>query len=116
MDRKKLMYLVFIIAIVIVVIAIGVIVMRKSSLDEEAYDLSASTIEAPHAHGELIGSAKSEEDANRIAELYGIRLIDYSYGMALYETIDGEDELEVIKRGKENGYPELSLNYSGTFD
>ena len=56
----------------------------------------------------LICSAESEEEAKQIAEQYGIRLVDYSYGVASFYT--EEDPAEVIRRGLEEGWTELSLN------
>ena len=57
----------------------------------------------------LIGAAETREEAEKIAALYGITLVDFSHGAALYHT--DEDPREVIRRGRENGWPELTLNY-----
>ena len=57
----------------------------------------------------LIGAAETREEAEKIADLYGITLVDFSHGAALYHT--DEDPREVIRRGQENGWPELTLNY-----
>ena len=56
----------------------------------------------------LICSAESEEEAKQIAEQYGIRLVEFSYGVASFYT--EEDPAEVIRRGLEQGWTELSLN------
>ena len=56
----------------------------------------------------LICSAESEEEAKQIAEQYGIRLVEYAYGVASFHT--EEDPTEVIRRGLEAGWTELSLN------
>ena len=56
----------------------------------------------------LICSAESQEEAQQIAQQYGIRLVDYSYGVATFYT--EEDPAEVIRRGIEAGWTELSLN------
>lgn len=58
--------------------------------------------------GRLICAAETEEQAREIGELYGIELLDYQYGLALYFT--EEDPNAVIKRGREQGWPELSLD------
>lgn len=63
---------------------------------------------------QLMGSAKSEEEAQETAALYGITLLEYQNGMALYET--QEEPLEVIARGEKEGYPQLWLNYIRTAD
>ena len=60
----------------------------------------------------LISRAATREEAQEIAELYGITLLDFSHGAALYHT--EEDPREVIRRGQENGWPELTLNYVKT--
>lgn len=58
---------------------------------------------------ELIGTADSEEQAKQTARLYGIELVEYLDGIALYRT--QEDPRDIIKLGEENGYPPLALNY-----
>lgn len=60
----------------------------------------------------LISRASSREEAQEVAQLYGITLLDFSHGAALYHT--EEDPREVIRRGRENGWPELTLNYIRT--
>ena len=56
----------------------------------------------------LICSAESEEEAKQIADQYGIQLVEFSYGVASFYT--EEDPAEVIRRGLEVGWTELSLN------
>lgn len=58
--------------------------------------------------GQLITLAESLEEAEQIAALYGIELLSFSDGVALFFT--QEDTIEVIERGKANGWPELSEN------
>ena len=58
--------------------------------------------------GQLIGKAKDNAEAAEIAELYGITLVDFGHGLALYYT--EEDPEAVIARGEENGWPRLSLD------
>ena len=57
----------------------------------------------------LIAAAQTWEEAEEIGALYGITLVDFSHGVALYHT--EEDPRDVIRRGQENGWPELTLNY-----
>ena len=59
---------------------------------------------------QLCGLAESEEEAKKIAELYGIELVDYSYGLATFHT--DEDPQKIIDEGVEKGYPQLTLNGS----
>lgn len=58
----------------------------------------------------LVGLVDTQEEADKIAEQYGITLISLEYGVAVYTT--EEDPYEVIARGKENDYPELSVNFT----
>lgn len=60
------------------------------------------------SRGQLMGSAKTLEDAQALAELYGIELVEYRHELALFRT--EEDPREVIRRGRDNGWPGLSLN------
>lgn len=61
------------------------------------------------AETELVALADTREDAEEIAELYGIELSTYSYGVATYTT--DKNPLELRALGEENGYPELTPNY-----
>lgn len=58
---------------------------------------------------ELMALASSEEEAEEIAFLYNIELVSYADGVAVYTT--EEPVRDVILRGKEEGYPELSINF-----
>ena len=60
--------------------------------------------------GQLMAMAQTLEDAQALAELYGIELVDFSYQIAMFRT--QENPWEVIRRGQENGWPELSINYT----
>lgn len=57
---------------------------------------------------ELMAVVDSEEEAQEIADLYGIRLSSYAFGVAIYTTDQDVDAL--LKMGEEKGYPELSIN------
>lgn len=65
--------------------------------------------EAGQNTGELMAVTETKEEAEKIAELYGIKLESFEEGVAVYSTT--EPVWDVISRGKELGYPELSLNY-----
>ena len=49
------------------------------------------------------------EEAEEIADLYGIELDSYSYGVAVYVT--DRDVQELISLGEENDYPTLAPNH-----
>lgn len=61
------------------------------------------------AEDQLTALTDTEEQAQEIAEQYGITLVSYEMGVAVYHT--EEDPLEVIARGQEKGYPALSPNF-----
>ncbi len=57
---------------------------------------------------ELICLADEKEQAEDIADKYGIELVRFENGVASFHT--DEDPQKVIDRGKEKGWPELSIN------
>lgn len=59
--------------------------------------------------GQLIASAQTREEAEQIAALYGIALVDFQAPLALYRT--EEDPDEVIRRGEQMGWPRLEKNH-----
>ena len=65
--------------------------------------------EAGQSSGELMAVTGTQEEAERIAELYGIKLESFEEGVAVYSTT--ESVWDVISRGKKCGYPDLSPNY-----
>lgn len=68
------------------------------------------TFTTSYAEGkELFSLAETEEEARAIAELYGIELVSFSDGVAVYHTEEAPDT--VVARGKENGWPPIDVNY-----
>lgn len=61
------------------------------------------------AENPLLASVATQEEAEEIAEQYGITLVSYENGIAVYRT--EEDPYNVIARGQENGYHKLSVNF-----
>ncbi len=57
----------------------------------------------------LTALAEDLEEAEKIADLYGIELDSYSYGVAVYLT--DKDVQELISMGEENDYPTLAPNH-----
>ncbi len=57
---------------------------------------------------ELFTLVETEEEALELAELYGIELVRFSYGVASFHT--DEDPAEVVRRGEENGWPPIEIN------
>ncbi len=60
---------------------------------------------------ELMCSCDSEEEAKKTAQIYGIELVDFSYGIATFHT--EEDPYELVRKGAAEGWPELSVNTLG---
>ncbi len=66
------------------------------------------TVTPEYAEGEeLLCLCDNEEEAQKIADLYGIELVQFQFGVA---TFHAEDPQSVIDLGKEKGYPELEIN------
>lgn len=57
----------------------------------------------------LMALTETQEQAQEIAELYGIEMISFEEGIAVYDT--DQDPYDVIAEGEKKGYPALSLNY-----
>ena len=70
--------------------------------------VSGSNTDGVTKGAELLCLAESEDEARKVAQLYGIEFVDFSYGVATFHTED--DPQKVIDMGKEKGYPELSIN------
>ena len=64
------------------------------------------------SRGQLMATVDSQEDAQRLADLYGITLVDFRYRIAVFRT--DENPRDVIRRGEEQGWPPLSLNHTGS--
>ena len=64
----------------------------------------------PSPETELIALADTQEEAERIAKLYGITLKSFSYGVAVYTT--DKDPMELFTLGEKKNYPTLSLNHT----
>ena len=70
---------------------------------------------ADYAKGqELLCLVASQEKAQEIADMYGIKLVSFTDGVATFHT--EEDPMTVINMGKEKGYPDLELNHVTTLD
>ena len=59
----------------------------------------------------IIISKRSDAEALRLAELYGIELVSYSYGAASFHTEEEPDA--VVSRGVRNGWPRIEVNHLG---
>ncbi|MCI9315064.1 MAG: hypothetical protein HFI57_08830 [Lachnospiraceae bacterium] len=77
--------------------------IKAQKLDLESMD------QATIADNSLMAAAETEEEAKEIAEQYGIEFVSFENGIALFYT--EESPFEVIARGQENGYAQLSINF-----
>lgn len=79
---------------------------------EETFPLDSphtETLEtSPELYENLLAWVESEEEAQEIADAYGITLCSYALNIATFHT--DEDPREVVRRGKAQGLPELSVN------
>ena len=82
----------------------------KSNTNYSPSSSSPSLSSVSIAEGkELFSVADSREDAETIAELYSVELVEYINGVASFHT--EEDLNAVIQRGAEHGWPLLEINY-----
>ncbi|MDE6908882.1 MAG: hypothetical protein K2P44_00175 [Lachnospiraceae bacterium] len=87
---------------------------RKREVDENSVQQMPQFIESESATEdgtkelELIALAESQEEAEKIAELYGITLSSFANGVAVFTT--DKDLQELKELGDINGYPTLSVN------
>lgn len=113
--KKKMLMVVIIVVTVIALVLVGWYVafykfgvgpaypfMKTVEIGEEGL------VAMPIAENPLMALVDTQEEAQEIAELYGITLVSYENGVAVYQT--DEDPFQVIARGDENGYPQLSIN------
>ncbi len=79
---------------------------EKEPADDATADLPVLNDEIVPGE-ELLCLCDTEEDAKEIADIYGIELVNFSYGVA---TFHAENPREIIELGQEKGYPALELN------
>jgi len=81
---------------------------ESSDLLERGAEEDSLPSESDHAEYQLLATLESREEAEAVAELYGITLLKYQDSLAIFCT--EENPWEVISRGEAKGWPELSLN------
>ena len=86
--------------------------LPKQELSTENLQIQQGAQGGVIAEEELMALVETEEEAQSIAEQYGIEFVSYSDGVAVYKA--EEDPAVVIARGEENGYPPLYLNLTRT--
>ncbi len=81
------------------------------SSPEDSWNGVSGTGIGDYAKGkELFTLAETEEEAKQIAQIYGIELVSFEYGVATFHT--EEDPSEVVERGRENGWPPIEINHT----
>ncbi len=113
--KRRMMTIVIGIVVIVVLVLLGWYVMFVHFGRGPAFpflpmaELEIEGVQAmPLADNPLMATVDTEEEAKEIAELYGITFVSYENGIAVYQT--DEDPMQVITRGQENDYPQLSLN------
>ena len=87
---------------------------REQEIDESFVQQVPQSIEAESSSEEgkkeieMIALAEDQEEAEKIAELYGIELSSFSEGVAVYTT--DKDPQDLKETGDINGYPTLTVN------
>ena len=71
---------------------------------------ATQTAQTESSGTQLMGPAETLEEARELAEQYGVELLRWNYGLAVYYT--EENPTEVIRRAEAAGLPELSINHS----
>lgn len=117
--KKKMLTVVIMIVVIIALILVGWYVMYTKFGIGPTYPFlktieigDENLVAIPIAEDPLTALVDSQEEAQEIADLYGITLVSFENGVAVYRT--DEDPFEVISRGDENGYPQLSINFIRT--
>ena len=86
----------------------------RRKMDESSIPKISQFIETENAsetekkQTELIALAEDQTEAEKTAKLYGIELISFSDGVAVYTT--DKDLQELMEFGDNNGYPTLTVN------
>ena len=81
---------------------------KEMLVETEPLVLEEISVKNPEGALELVGLADTEEEAEKIAQDYGIELKSYEYGVAVFTTDKSFEEITEI--GKTKGLTELSLN------
>lgn len=74
---------------------------------------TTQTAQTESSGTQLTGPAETLEEARELAEKYGVELLRWNYGVAVYYT--EENPSEVNRRAEAAGLPELSINHSRKF-
>ena len=87
-------------------LSVGGVPSSDGDMEEPAKSLAGSGTVS------MVALADTKEEAERIADLYGITLVSFDYGVAVYETTKNPQEL--IELGEKNQYPAIGINNTFT--
>ena len=87
-------------------LSVGGVPSSDGDMEEPAKSLAGSGTVS------MVALADTKEEAERIADLYGITLVSFDYGVAVYETT--KDPQELIELGEKNQYPAIGINNTFT--
>lgn len=101
--KKRMVIVIGVVAVAVIALSAGYFLRPKEMLEGRK---TAETTEV--SQRELVGLVESEEEAKEAAEAYGIELVSYKEGVAVFTTDKTYEE--IVKIGKEKKLIELSLN------
>lgn len=121
--KKGIMILLIPILIVVAVCAVFLAERADKKSEELSEPLSDSRpdvseeLQEDNGYGEatrMMALADTREEAENIASLYEMELVDFSNGVAVYETT--QDPYELMKMGEMKKYPTISIDHILTID
>lgn len=95
------------------ILVLSVLLLLFSACGRQTVESAAAPGDGVDPDGQLLCLVQDRSQAEEVAALYGIALVEFDEGVAVFYT--EEDPGEVIGRGQANGWPELSLNSIGFF-
>lgn len=116
---------ILIVLILLLLLIIGCVVFRKGRDRQEQFSAPSpealadmpEKLESGWEEGkavQMIALADTREEAENIGELYDIKLMSFSNGVAVFETT--ADPYELMKMGEREGYPAISINHILSID
>lgn len=102
------------IVMVAIIMSVGMGIMWKKSFDQKKnvnpiLEEKEVNPDYENKRTRLVANAATKEEAEEIAELYEIELIEYHKTVAVYETEKEPNAL--IHLGEEKGYPSIAVDY-----
>lgn len=81
-----------------------------TDIPEDIFPVYPDPLKPMYVPNEVIFLADSEEEAQGVADEYGLTLKSFSYGVAVLDTGD-KDACEIVSYGRENGLTPVDLNH-----